>query len=579
MDRPSSRPSARLIGLLVALGLAAGIRWLWPGRSGVGPGRDANPAARSASRDQVLVGAGLDPRQVPPETLARWQAIEAGVREADTTVWAPEREAERHEEGWIGWWDALRAGGDPRHVLVPEGLESVAWAEPGPGEELEAGLRRTTGRGPAGTRTAAAWSEALQAWARDGWVLDGLEWRMPRFHPASGEGQGASGGFRFEGHLAHPASGERRILRGEFTVEWHPVATPGDPPRVRRVTVDRWEALSRPGPPWFATLWREEVRPDAGSVVVDPLLVRDLDGNGFDDLVLAGKNRVYANRGGGRFEAGVLAPRLAGPLVSALLVDVDGDGRADLVGADPGGLVVVRGAGRLPLDGEPERQPLPGLQDPFVLTAGDLDGDGDVDLWLAQYKVPYRYGQMPRPYHDANDGFPAYLLRNDGQGRFTDATPGSGLEARRFRRTYSAGWVDVDDDGDLDLVNVSDFAGVDLYRNAGSGRFTDVTAANLPDPQVLGMALAVADFDRDLRPDLLAIGMNSAVAERLDQLGLVLPGFSREAAQRAPMTYGNRWWSNAGGGRFVPAPQARELAATGWSWGWRWRTSTMMATT
>ncbi|MFM8358907.1 MAG: hypothetical protein ACKOET_10160, partial [Verrucomicrobiota bacterium] len=278
MDRPSSRPSARLIGLLVALGLAAGIRWLWPGRSGVGPGRDANPAARSASRDQVLVGAGLDPRQVPPETLARWQAIEAGVREADTTVWAPEREAERHEEGWIGWWDALRAGGDPRHVLVPEGLESVAWAEPGPGEELEAGLRRTTGRGPAGTRTAAAWSEALQAWARDGWVLDGLEWRMPRFHPASGEGQGASGGFRFEGHLAHPASGERRILRGEFTVEWHPVATPGDPPRVRRVTVDRWEALSRPGPPWFATLWREEVRPDAGSVVVDPLLVRDLDG-------------------------------------------------------------------------------------------------------------------------------------------------------------------------------------------------------------------------------------------------------------------------------------------------------------
>jgi hypothetical protein len=57
---------------------------------------------------------------------------------------------------------------------------------------------------------------------------------------------------------------------------------------------------------------------------------------------------------------------------------------------------------------------------------------------------------------------------NDGRGRFTDATEEAGLAASA-RRTYAASLVDLDDDGDLDLAVVSDFAGVELYATTHMG--------------------------------------------------------------------------------------------------------------
>jgi hypothetical protein len=50
----------------------------------------------------------------------------------------------------------------------------------------------------------------------------------------------------------------------------------------------------------------------------------------------------------------------------------------------------------------------------------------------------------------------------------TDPSPSSesaGLAAKRFRRTYSSSFVDLDDDGDLHLLVVSDFAGAGLRPN------------------------------------------------------------------------------------------------------------------
>ena len=50
----------------------------------------------------------------------------------------------------------------------------------------------------------------------------------------------------------------------------------------------------------------------------------------------------------------------------------------------------------------------------------------------------------------------------------------AGLATKRFR--YSASFVDLDQDKDLDLINVSDFAGVDIYINRGDGVFEDRTS-------------------------------------------------------------------------------------------------------
>ena len=102
---------------------------------------------------------------------------------------------------------------------------------------------------------------------------------------------------------------------------------------------------------------------------------------------------------------------------------------------------------------------------PIASTSGDVDGDNDLDVFITQYKSPYIYGQMPTPYYDANDGFPSYLLINDGKGNFKDMTTEYGLHEKRFRRTYSCSFLDIDNDNFLDLITVNDFAGIDIYKN------------------------------------------------------------------------------------------------------------------
>ncbi|MEQ1831528.1 MAG: FG-GAP-like repeat-containing protein [Candidatus Eisenbacteria bacterium] len=111
---------------------------------------------------------------------------------------------------------------------------------------------------------------------------------------------------------------------------------------------------------------------------------------------------------------------------------------------------------------------------------GDIDGDGDPDL----YQVTY--GQANR------------LLRNDGANAFTDITTPVVATAGPFAFTGDAVWGDVDNDGDLDLFHTYNEVNA-LARNDGAGAFTDLTSAVLRDlaPSQQKLTGAWADFDND----------------------------------------------------------------------------------
>jgi hypothetical protein len=156
------------------------------------------------------------------------------------------------------------------------------------------------------------------------------------------------------------------------------------------------------------------------------------------------------------------------------------------------------------------------------------------------------------------------MLRNDG-GRFVDVTTECGLGKKRNRRTYSASLVDLDRDGDLDLSVVSDYAGVDVYSNNGSGRFVDTSAA-LNSNRLFGMAQSVADYNGDGWLDLLAIGMSSSTARRLDNLRLGPESRKDYQENRAAMGYGNRLYLGGKKG-LLQSPFNEQIARTGWSWG------------
>ena len=277
-------------------------------------------------------------------------------------------------------------------------------------------------------------------------------------------------------------------------------------------------------------------------------------------------NRVYWNQGDGRFQESQLFEHFVPLAECGIVADVTTDGHADFVAIDKQGRLLIYAGNAEGLFTEPPIvDTVVHAPDAAAVTAGDVDGDQDLDLWVTQYKPSYLNGQMPTPYYDANDGEPAYLLLNDGQGRFSDATESAGLAAKRRRRTYSTSLFDWDDDGDQDLLVVSDYAGVDLHQNQGDGRFVDVTDV-LPERHLFGMAHTLADFDRDGLTDIYAIGMSSTTARCLDRLGLGRDDRPDIHQMCAAMGYGNRMYLRRQE-RFESPRFAAQIARTGWSWG------------
>jgi hypothetical protein len=171
--------------------------------------------------------------------------------------------------------------------------------------------------------------------------------------------------------------------------------------------------------------------------------------------------------------------------------DLDGDGDIDLVMANNGSEnALFFNEGNLRFRGRPLVGGPPGTE---ACVLADVDHDGDLDL------LACCWGQQ------------IILFVNDGSGRFTDVTADSGLLIRNGARNGGAAFGDVDGDGDLDL-HVPDAAEGDLlYRNEGAG-FVDVTAEALL-PMVEGAeSSALVDIDDDGDTDLYVARSNELSA-------------------------------------------------------------------
>ncbi|MCA9719551.1 MAG: VCBS repeat-containing protein, partial [Myxococcales bacterium] len=544
--------------------------------------KQAAPAARDAADSAgASAGAPGETKSAPPDAKVTHRPRppldpnnpHAKSRaQLDEEVWQPEVEAQRHERPFIALWDRLRSPegrSDPATVFNNFPFGKLELGTPGPAEDIGWGTTRAvTSVKPLRTLLD---REGLRTWMSrreaNEWKLVQSEWHHSKFEPARG-GQPARSTFSILLHATRGAR-ERVDVRGSIHVEWRepdPAAGPDAPPFPEVIDATELTITTREGALAFAPGPALDPEGDRAA----PILVYDLDGDGKSEIVAAGGNVVYQNRGDMTFEPRPLLPGLPKvTLNAAALADFDGDHVVDLLaGFGAGGFQLFRGGAGGAFTGAAVPVKLDGpVFSPSVVTAGDIDGDGDLDAWVAQYKPPYRNGQMPTPYYDANDGFPSFLLINDGTGQFTDGTVDAGLADKRNRRTYSGSLVELDGDGDLDLLVVSDFAGVDLYLNDGKGRFRDVTADRLPERASFGMGHTMADYDGDGLLDLFVVGMSSTTARRLEQLGLGRDEFDRHQQMRMKMAYGNRMYVSDGKGHFREASFGAAVARTGWSWG------------
>jgi Tfp pilus assembly protein PilF len=150
--------------------------------------------------------------------------------------------------------------------------------------------------------------------------------------------------------------------------------------------------------------------------------------------------------------------------------------------------------------------PVPDFLTSFV-AMGDYNGDGLPDLYLANGGTP----------ESAN-----HLLRNNGNGKFTDVTAQAGLWGPTG--TVAAEFVDYDNSGHPGLV-MAGLGGLTLYKNNGNGTFTDVTkkAGLKGDPCELDTDVKAVDIDNDGFLDLVATAYFNACKPQSSSRSLSSP--------------------------------------------------------
>lgn len=226
------------------------------------------------------------------------------------------------------------------------------------------------------------------------------------------------------------------------------------------------------------------------SVAGDLLDHGDVDGDGDLDIVVATTSAVLLVRGnpGGTWAQPqtLRALQAANSVVCLELVDVDGDGDLDLATGEPfaNGTLLLRNNGSGVFAPSPTALPFPNSVFAFtaVVTAGDVDGDGDADLVGA-------------------DGFlgAASLLQNQGNGVFLDVSATNLPPGGRIFSVPTGLFVDdFDADGDRDIVFANGSA-TSHYLNVGAGVFLDRTTSrwgNLP-ATFPSTSARLSDFDGD----------------------------------------------------------------------------------
>jgi hypothetical protein len=263
-------------------------------------------------------------------------------------------------------------------------------------------------------------------------------------------------------------------------------------------------------------------------------IMEDFDGDGLLDIVVCSMDATepmafYRNKGDGTFEDRTKEAGLSGQLGGLYCVQTDynNDGHPDIY--------VCRGAWlHYPMRPSLLRNNGNGTFTDVTAEVGLLDPVNSISASWADYDND---GWLD--LFVCNETGPCRLFHNRGDGTFEEVAVRAGVSGGMLGGWKGAAWIDIDNDGypDLFVTNLTNTAF--LYRNNRNGTFTDVTAAMGIDGPKGGFSCWAWDFDNDGYLDIFATSYDRT-------LGDVVKGLTGQPHARNS----NRLFRNLGGKGF-----------------------------
>jgi hypothetical protein len=292
----------------------------------------------------------------------------------------------------------------------------------------------------------------------------------------------------------------------------------------------------------------------------------DYDRDGILDMLVTDRNGCFLYKGlpGGRFrdvteEVGLprIVERTPRGLVAAW-VDIDGDGWEDLI---LGRWVFKNDQGK-------RFENMTGIsnlrlpEDTGGIAIADFDRDGLPDLYV------FHPGKgKADSWLEGKSGDPIgnQLWRNKGNWQFEDVTAKSGTGGG-FRSTFTAVWLDANNDGWPDLYVPNEFGDGVLLVNQGNGTFREQRLSDKP-CDFGTMGVTCGDVDNDGNIDIYCGNMYSKAGSRV--IGNLRPDtYSPEImAKLRTFVTGSQLHRNKGGLQFEQKGQQWQVADVGWAYG------------